>query len=313
MMTTIQTRVYEAFGLRIESEWPLPELAIASNLAADADVHIRVAEAERRLRDNSMEYVDGKLYVQIQDAALYCIEEGNMITVSPTAQASEDKVRLYLLGSCMGALLLQRGVLPLHGSAVEWNGKAYIFVGDSGAGKSTLAASLVRHGCRLLTDDVAAITWNEQGQPQIAFAYPQQKMWKTSLDYLGLDAEQYRSVQPGEDKFAVPVDDTHRTVTDKVPLGGIYELCLDPHIEQPRLQQVDLLESIHLLLFHTYRRSLISRMGLQQWQFSTVSAMLQHTQLLRILRPMDQFTIPELTEKVLEDIRRRGISDSIAT
>src|SRR5690606_38458447 len=102
----------------------------------------------------------------------------------------------------------------------------------SGAGKSTLAASLVRHGCRLLTDDVAAITWNEQGQPQIAFAYPQQKMWKTSLDYLGLDAEQYRSVQPGEDKFAVPVDDTHRTVTDKVPLGGIYELCLDPHIEQ---------------------------------------------------------------------------------
>src|SRR5690606_9400088 len=112
-------RVYEAFGLRIESEWPLPELAIASNLAADADVHIRVAEAERRLRDNSMEYVDGKLYVQIQDAALYCIEEGNMITVSPTAQASEDKVRLYLLGSCMGALLLQRGVLPLHGSAVE--------------------------------------------------------------------------------------------------------------------------------------------------------------------------------------------------
>ena len=38
----------------------------------------------------------------------------------------------------MGALLMQRKILPLHGSAIAIDGKAYAFVGDSGAGKSTL-------------------------------------------------------------------------------------------------------------------------------------------------------------------------------
>ena len=37
----------------------------------------------------------------------------------------EDKIRLLFLGTCMGALLIQRKILPLHGSAIEIDGKAY--------------------------------------------------------------------------------------------------------------------------------------------------------------------------------------------
>ena len=69
---------------------------------------------------------------------------GNRISFSPAAGAEETAVRLYLLGTCMGALLFQRKLLPLHGSAVVINGKAYAFVGDSGAGKSTLAAAFLK-------------------------------------------------------------------------------------------------------------------------------------------------------------------------
>ena len=53
---------------------------------------------------------------------------------------------------------MQRKVLPLHGSAIAINGKAYAIIGDSGAGKSTLALAFLNRGYRLLTDDVIAVS-----------------------------------------------------------------------------------------------------------------------------------------------------------
>ena len=40
----------------------------------------------------------------------------------------------------------EKDILPLHGSAVAINGKAYAFMGNSGAGKSTLASALINQG-----------------------------------------------------------------------------------------------------------------------------------------------------------------------
>ena len=76
--------------------------------------------------------------------------------------ANEDHVRLYILGTCMGALLLQRKILPLHGSAIAINGKAYAIVGDSGAGKSTLASAFLNKGYQLLSDDVIPVSLSNE-------------------------------------------------------------------------------------------------------------------------------------------------------
>ena len=73
----------------------------------------------------------------------FCIQEGKRIIVSPIEGSDEDEIRLYILGTCMGAILMQRKILPLHGSAVAIDGKAYAIVGDSGAGKSTLASAFL--------------------------------------------------------------------------------------------------------------------------------------------------------------------------
>ena len=61
----------------------------------------------------------------------------------------------------MGAILMQRKVFPLHGSAIAINGKAYAFVGDSGAGKSTLASAFLNKGYQLLSDDVIAVSLSQ--------------------------------------------------------------------------------------------------------------------------------------------------------
>ena len=52
----------------------------------------------------------------------------------------------------------QRGLLTIHGSAVEINGRGICIAGASGAGKSTTALGLRRRGHRLLVDDMSIVS-----------------------------------------------------------------------------------------------------------------------------------------------------------
>ena len=116
-----------------------------------------------------------------------------------------DAIRLYVLGTCMGAILMQRKTLPLHGSVIAIDGKAYAIVGDSGAGKSTLASAFLKRGFQLLTDDVIAVSFSEEGIPFVTPSYPQQKLWSESLDHFGMESNNYQPLIDREDKFAIPV------------------------------------------------------------------------------------------------------------
>ena len=85
----------------------------------------------------------------------------------------------------MGTILMQRKMLPLHGSAIEIDGKVYAIVGDSGAGKSTLASAFLKQGYKLVSDDVIAVSLSQENSiPYVTPAYPQQKLWQESLNIL---------------------------------------------------------------------------------------------------------------------------------
>src|SRR5687767_37791 len=96
---------------------------------------------------------DDALVLRIPEVASYRID-ATSILVSPAPAVPEQNLRLYLLGSAFGALLHQRGLLPLHANAVEIDGKAVAFMGASGEGKSTLAAWFHDRGFNIIADDV---------------------------------------------------------------------------------------------------------------------------------------------------------------
>ncbi|NBD26349.1 HPr kinase/phosphorylase [Paenibacillus glycinis] len=309
MISAVRQTIYKAFGLRIASDIPLPELplSVSSENGADADVAIATGSPDGLLEvlknaGSNFARIENRFLFLIPDTAFYCIEDGRKITVCPLAGADPEKVRVYLLGTCMGALLMIRGVLPLHGSAVEIDGKAYAFLGDSGAGKSTLAAAFVSGGYRLVSDDVIAVTQANDGTAVVAPAYPQQKLWQESLDRLGMNRNDgnYRPVYRETTKYAVPV--AARFCEKPVPLAGAFELLRSSggEISVVRLPN---LERLRVMMVHTYRNRLIHRLGLETWHFKTAAGFAERMDMHQLGRPPEVFTVNSLAAAIIHIIR----------
>lgn len=302
---------YRAFGLTIASEIPLPELPQLSELGNGTDIVIERADLTRlwdeysNLDDNIVLKKDWLMF-NIPGTAIYLIQDGHKITVSSINGSDEDEIRLFLLGTCMGAILLQRKILPLHGSAVAIDGKAYAIVGDSGAGKSTLASALLKKGYELLSDDVIPITLNHEGIPIVTPAYPQQKLWLESLNHFGMESDNYQPLFVRDTKFAVPVES--QFATEPLPLGGIFELVKGKH-QDVTIQSIEKLQRFHTLYTHTYRNIFIQGSGLMEWHFDICSKMMNKIHVHQISRPPTRFTANDLADLIVSTLQEENRHD----
>lgn len=304
MTQTINRNLYTAFGHSIHSEIPLPEVQHFEASDHSADIVIRYANlTEKWLKcaDPSRSYIctQNQFMFRVPDLAIFAVENGTTISICPDEGVEEDKVRLYVLGTCMGAILMQRKILPLHGSAIVINDKAYAFVGHSGHGKSTLASAFLQQGYQLLTDDVIAITLDHRHMPYVTPAYPQQKLWQESLDVFGMNSNQFRPLFDRETKFAIPVE-SHFS-TDTLPLAGIFEL-IKADCGQVSIRAVEKLERLPLLYRHTYRKSLLLDSGLTKWHFDVTARISSSTPIHQLQRPLNEHTVHQLTTLVLDTI-----------
>ncbi|TYP70295.1 aldolase [Paenibacillus methanolicus] len=301
-MLTLNKTAYEAFGLAINSEIAFPELVSSEIMPEQADLVIKYEDLTSEwlslgCPDSHYVIKDDTAYYRIDGVAIYRVQAGERIAVSPLEGSEIDKIRLYLLGTCMGTILFQRGLLPLHGSAVVINGKAYAFVGDSGAGKSTLAAAFLDRGFELLTDDVIAVRFGEEGQPEVVPAYPQQKLWQESLDHMQMDTNAYTPLYQEVNKFAIPV--SAKFHNRSVPLAGIFEL-VKSNDHAWSIRPLGGLQCLPLLSHHTYRSFLIGAMRLVGWHFERITHLLNHARIYRVERSVQTFSAPMLVEEIVK-------------
>ncbi|SDX12464.1 aldolase [Paenibacillus sp. CF384] len=304
MNPAVKRTIYRAFGLTIASELALPELLRDADQTCEAEVYIdkddlNQAWKERSGIDSDDYYaLDGDDFMlNIEGTAIYRVGGGNRITVSPNIGAEDTVVRLYLLGTCMGVLLFQRKLMPLHGSAVVINGKAYAFVGDSGAGKSTLAAAFLKRGYPLLTDDVIAVTFDRDRIPVVIPSYPQQKLWQESIDKLGMQSDRYLPLY--ETKYAIPA--ASMFCEEPVPLAGIFELVKTDR-SGTELRHLQGLERLPTVRYHTYRHFLIPQLGLDQWHFSASVAIVDRINMYQLCRSASGFTVHDLVSRILNTV-----------
>ena len=309
MTHTLNKNLYKAFGHSIHSDIPLPEVQQQDDASEPTfDIIIRYADLTERWTELSgigtsrnVVSTENMVMFRVPDLAVFAVENGTSISVSPFEDADEDKIRLYILGSCMGVILMQRRILPLHGSAVVINGKAYAFVGHSGHGKSTLASAFLQQGYQLLTDDVIAVALDNRNIPYVTPAYPQQKLWQESLDTFGMNSNDFRPLFDRETKYAIPVK-SHFS-SDTLPLAGIFEL-IKTDCGQVQIREVEKLERLPLLYRHTYRRSFLSDSGLTKWHFEMITRIAGNIEVFQLQRPLNERTVQQLTEMVLHTIEK---------
>ena len=205
----------------------------------------------------------------------------------------------------MGALLMQRKILPLHGSAIEIDGKAYAILGDCGAGKSTLAKAFINRGYKLLTDDVIAVTFSDKQELFAMPSYPQQKLWKESLNNFQLESNQFKPLIDRATKFAVPAANT-QFINENLPLAGMYELFISEN-EEMSITQVTNMDRFHTVYNQTFRNFFLEESGLMEWHFKTSAKLVSKVPIYKIERPSTIFTAYDLTELILSTIHEKTL------
>lgn len=300
------TPSYIVAGLIIRSEIALPELVATDSTTTAPDVRIRIAEVPERLSGNQPPGVEAEIsakevLLRVPHVGRYLIRNGCEILVQTEPGVEARNLRLFLLGSALGALYFQRGYFPLHASVVVIDGKAVAFAGDSGSGKSTMAAWMHTQGYPLLCDDVCVVRFGAADAPLAYPGYPRLKLWRDALAQFEIDCAELQRDYFRADKFHLPVSD--RFWIDPVPLQHIYFLRFVEDAAAPSIEDIHSAHGVHLIRNNTYRFQYISGLGLMRSHFLDCVKLARHAQLHFLDRPRRHAAMTDCQRLVEERMR----------
>ena len=280
--------LYKAFGLVIESVLMFPELITVTEEAVDVQVvYNKVPYFEKELNTKEDWFVvdSDELCFVIDKVARFRVSKGNLIEIDRFLEADDDNVRLFILGSAIGGLLHQRGILPIHASAVEINGKAVLFSADSGFGKSTTCLGLQNLGYSVIADDICAIQLNQLGEPVVFPGYPQLKLWQDSIDEIGLKKVDER-VRIGEDKFRFNVKDNFSKIP--LPIEALFFINKKDQ-DEVSINEIRSLDKIKKMMTNIFRPFFVKSHDQQKRNFILISKIGDNSNFYDLTRPNHGF------------------------
>jgi hypothetical protein len=290
---------YFAFGLGISSDLEFEEL-LPSCLAHD----IRIRLGPTHLgpdRANGTEpgenpfihFADRSTCIlSISGTGQVVIANGTEIVVEPVRDADVSVMRLFILGTALGAILQQRHVTVLHGSAIVTQHGAVMFAGRSGSGKSTIAAGFYKRGFPVLSDDVCALDGDSvwPGTTRL-------KLRVDALRQLDFSPSSLRPIRADSEKYFVPLGTAYARAP--VPLRRIYVVRRSSQTT-PSLTHLRGLEKFEALASCIYRSDLMGRMGLEADHFEKIARLAAETDVTVLTRP-HPCPVDHLVDIVMKD------------
>jgi hypothetical protein len=296
---------YTIFGLNTVSSIRLPAQVLSPDTAVGcADVAIAYGNVpdgleHARFKGVRFQAGPGEFLLRVDNIARYYVRNGNEITIAPEPGAHEEDIRVFLMGSVMGALLHQRDVLVLHAGAVEVDGKGVIFTGPSGMGKSTLTAGFQRKGYPFLTDDLCAVS-NGNGFPAVQPGFHVLQLWSDVLHGYGEKPGTLESVRWGSriEKYFVPVC-SQQTVP--LPVKDVFILS---ESDQNVISVTELKgpKKVNILAENTYRLNFTKGFDSGIGHFHHCVQLGAKARIFHAMRPSGRFLLNELVEAVEENI-----------
>lgn len=261
--------------------------------ATNADVTIARGTVPDRLKgdvnvlDESCEVNTDQIILRFADGLRILVEGGSRITYETKASEAERHIQLFLLGSAWGALAYQRGLLPIHASAVIDNGVVSAFTGHSGAGKSTLVAGLAGRGRMLFADDVLMIDPKSLHSGAVCYAGQKDlKLWSKAFDLVPANRKSNVSETLNLDKFYAAVDNQSDATVGR--LQRLFVLVeRQPGTKRPlfEIETLSGAESILELKSSIYRPQFAEAIVGRKILYSWLAGLVRHVTVAAYYRP----------------------------
>jgi hypothetical protein len=330
--TTIPDFRQQAYGLRIVTDIPLPELPILQTSSARSAVHATLARRFERIRLSPRWYLRSRLpggriwlrsgktagsgktldsYVlSIANLADFVIDRAGsqIICCNATGDVSLETIRHLLIDQVLPLIVNLRGREALHATAVATRRGVCAFTGVAGSGKSTLAASFVLAGYPLVCDDCLALS--DHRAIMTLPGYPGLRLWGDSTRALGATSQHLKPVAHYTDKSRWKNSQPADFCSTARRLARIYLLERTRSSKRKgRILIKDLAPGDALigLVKAAYRFDITDRAMLQR-QFRFLSRVAQRVPVRRLIIPNEFSALSEVREAVLHDLsdRRRS-------
>jgi hypothetical protein len=295
---------YKAFGFAFESEIELPGVEAASP-DDEPVVSIRYGDTPERIDAQGgdsggyFEATPDRFLLKMGGVGRYLIREGREIIVQPEGEEDPQSTRLFLMGSAFGALLFQRGLMPLHASAVRLDDQCIAFTGPSGIGKSTLSAFFDQQGRPIHCDDVCAVSvCPDRG----VIAWPgfrKVKLWEDAFESLGIPYDPETRIFPGVSKYEIRLTDSPGG--DPLPLRSFYVLSDADEESQEGIIPMQGAGKVMTIMENVYRWEFLKDMGLSGWHFQTAAKIATTLRVAKVVRRRGMERIPEVMEWMEND------------
>ncbi|MDD5598012.1 MAG: hypothetical protein PHV82_08710 [Victivallaceae bacterium] len=249
------------------------------------DINIRIErnpDPETDIRRYSCKMAENLLEMELPNLGRFRIENGNRITVKHNSAIDSKEILPFLYGACMGASLYQRGLTPLHGSAVATEKGAVLFIGASGSGKSTITAALINRGYQFICDDIGALRMLD-GNPVLLASHGDLKLWKSALAMLDKSSAGLTPIRSSLEKYFFPVN--RKPPRKHYSVYKIY--ILNVHNKESIELSAPLKgkEKFNRVKKHAYRKKFINGLNRQKTYFSTIMSLLANTEIKSVVRP----------------------------
>ena len=253
--------------------------------SSENDINILVERnlsPETDVRRYQCKMSENLLELELPNLGRFQIKNGNQITIKYNSGIVPKDILPFLYGSCMGASLYQRGIIPLHGSAVATAKGAILFIGHSGSGKSTLAASMIDRGYPYICDDISAIRILD-GDPVLIASHTDLKLWKNALAMLNKSTDGLTPIRSNIEKYFFPIE--QKALRKHYCIHKIYILNIHNKETIELSAPLKGKEKFNQVQNNAYRKKFINGLKRQRTYFNTIMPLLENTEIKTVTRP----------------------------
>ena len=284
---------YYVYGLNIKSEIEIEEFVKLDDIDNKDVVSISYGKMSDEIKEEIkqgkiLKLSNNKIWFHINDIASYCVTDGNKIEVELCDNADMKLMKIYVMCSCLGFIMIQKKMIAIHGGVIEMDDKAVIFTGDRGAGKSTLTTALRERGYKFISDDVARVKIDKV--PYVMPGLPYQKLCESAMDKFGYDKEAFTSFMSDKEvKYIVPAMDEF--VSEKRELVSIVKLTVGD-VDEVTIEELRGSEKLNNIIENIYRGEYIKHLGkMDPIYFKQCVDIAKNIRFFKITRPANQFTV----------------------